>query len=186
MNSLNGVKSAICQDTNRCESITLNCGHAFGRPCMQGGLEEHNQINCHLCREQLSDDDIEIDKIPLQERVVTISKNTIKFISQTAYTFAHSIPSFLIGAAGGAAAVATAVVADEGYAEPRAALLGGGAVGVFIATQMRELTVSAYTGFASGIAAGLATCAFVGSSAAFSLGAVSVVGVAANYLARNH
>ncbi|WOG27500.1 hypothetical protein [Endozoicomonas sp. 8E] len=191
MNSLNGDIRTISQDTNHCESntpSTLNCGHASGRSCTQLGLERSNQINCHLCREQLSGDDIEVEKIPLQKRMVTILERTIKFIRETVDMFVHPAPSLFIGIAGGATAFAVAAVADEGYVGRGAAMIAGFATEGYLATyaQYEGMTVDFATGLATGIASGVATYAVMGSPGAFCLAAVSVVGVVANYHVRNH
>ncbi len=188
LNGVNGVECTLCQDSGRCESITLHCGHAYGRSCMRVSLEKYNQTNCHLCRKQLNDDDIkEIKKIPLQERVVTISKKTIKFICQVVCTYAPSFaPSTFAGFAAGATGVAGAGVAGAGFAA---------------GSLVRVLSLSVVTvvwgahfckktdGFASGVASGAAIGFALGNFEAVSMAAVSIVGTTANaagnYLVRN-
>ncbi|WP_422139769.1 hypothetical protein [Endozoicomonas sp. ALC020] len=191
MNSLNGDIRTICQDTKHCESntpSTLNCGNASGRSCTQAGLERSNQINCHLCREQLSGDDIEIEQIPLQKRMVTILERTTKFICETVDMFVHPTLSLTVGIACGATACAAAAVADEGHIGSGAPMFAGFATEGFLATyaQYYGMTVDYATGIATGIASGVATYAVMGSPGAFCLAAVSVVGVVANYHVRNH
>ncbi|WP_422410005.1 MULTISPECIES: hypothetical protein [unclassified Endozoicomonas] len=191
MNSLNGDIRTICQDTKHCESntpSTLNCGNASGRSCTQAGLERSNQINCHLCREQLSGDDIEIEQIPLQKRMVTILERTTKFIRETVDMFAHPTPSLLVGIAGGATAAVAALVADEYNGGIGASMFITCTTGVSVSILEweRQLTVELATGIATGVASGIATSVFMGKPAAVCLATVSVVKVAANYLVRNH
>ena len=83
MDSANGFKCAICYDSICCDStkyqsIELTCGHAFGKSCMRKWVESSNQTKCLLCRNPLTDIEInEIKTIPLQERAVIISKKSL-------------------------------------------------------------------------------------------------------------
>ena len=89
MDSANGFKCAICYDSICCDStkyqsINLTCGHAFGKSCMRKWVESSNQKKCLLCRNPLTDIEInEIKTIPLQERAVIISKKAFKLFGQT-------------------------------------------------------------------------------------------------------
>ncbi|WP_422410009.1 MULTISPECIES: RING finger domain-containing protein [unclassified Endozoicomonas] len=188
VNGIIEIKCTICFDTTNCKSIKLECGHAFGKSCMQQWLERNKQQSCRICLKKLTDSDIkQIKKIPLQERMVTISKRTLKFIRKISYTFAHPTPSFFISAAGGTVGVAGGVIADDVRSSGAlAAAMVGGAINTFLATQLRGKTVDVATGVATGIASGVATYAVLGIPGVFCLAAVSVVGVAANYLVKNH
>ncbi|WP_422473623.1 RING finger domain-containing protein [Endozoicomonas sp. ALB032] len=186
---VDNIKCAICYDTANCDSIELKCGHAFGKSCMQKWLARNDQKNCHFCRKELTDIDLKkIGKIPLHERMVVILERTIKFIRETVDMtvdmFVHPNPSLLVGIAGGATATLAAVVADENDAGIGASIFISCTIGGFVSIHEweRQLTVELATGFATGVA----TFVSMGKPAAFSLAAVSVVKLAANYLVRNH
>ena len=89
MDSANGFKCAICHDSICCDStkyqsIELACGHAFGKSCMRKWVESSNQKKCLLCRNPLTDIEInEIKTIPLQERAVIFLEKSFKLFGQT-------------------------------------------------------------------------------------------------------
>ncbi|WP_252177341.1 hypothetical protein [Endozoicomonas sp. 4G] len=187
-------KCAACRDTEKCnDSLTLSCGHAFGRKCKREWMEATNQKACLLCAKSFTDNDIaEIKRIPLRERMVTISKKTIRCFCRAISTLAPSVATpvavgYAVGAAAfGAAFGSTGVV---GPAVPIARAWAAFVISVVWAAKGGERVVNVASGIATGVAAGFATSATVGTAGAFGAATVVPIGKAAkvvdNYVARN-
>ena len=173
MDSANGFKCAICHDSICCDStkyqsINLTCGHAFGKSCMRKWVESSDQKNCLLCRNPLTDIEInEIKTIPLQERAVIILEKAFKVFGQT---ISRLVSPFVNSTAREFATVVTVATAT---ATATAAV----ATGVIVATDVDGLIdVSSIAGIIAGI-----TAWFVGGGVAVAT-SLTIVGAAAGAL----
>ena len=178
MDNAGGFKCVICYDSICCDSakyqsIDLTCGHAFGKSCMRKWIESSNQKECLLCKNPLTDYEIkEIKNIPLQERVIIVSKKAIKLFGQTilnnaSFFVAGTVTTFALANAG----VATRLVAS--FAPWLAAGCNAGIVGVAAGVAAGAVCVA--TGV--DMAAARAVCA--------TAGAVGTVGIIGGYVRVN-
>ena len=105
MDNASGYKCVICYDSICCDStkyqsINLTCGHAFGKSCMRKWIESSNQKECILCKNPLTDYEInEIKNIPLQERAVIIAQKAIKIFCRNIsndFSLLNVVPAALV------------------------------------------------------------------------------------------
>ena len=189
MESANGFTCAICRDSICCnstkyKSINLTCGHAFGKSCMRKWVESSNQKECCLCKNQLTDNEInkineineinEIKNIPLQERVVIISEKTIKLLGRTIFKL---VPLLAAGTAitfGAGVAVGNATGAI-GAAAGTAALVAGLAAGIAVGAVGAATGVDRDAVMAVGATAG--TVGAAGAAIGAAVGVAGALGV---------
>ncbi|WBA80992.1 hypothetical protein [Endozoicomonas sp. GU-1] len=159
------------------------CKHSSGRSGIRECVESSNQKNYISCEKQFSDN--EIKSIPLQDRLVAVSKKTIKFLCQATLTLTLPVaPSALAGFAFGATGSAAVGVDGAGFAAcaelaagPALIALAGFAIGAFWGSvQGERATSDVGTGVAKGVATGVATSVCMGSVGAASLVTSSAIG----------
>ncbi|WP_422449888.1 hypothetical protein [Endozoicomonas sp. ALB091] len=164
-------------------SDSTKCKHSSGRSGIRECVESSDQKNYLSCEKQFTDNEIEC--IPLQDRIVTISKKTIKFLCQATLTFTLPVaPSALVGFAIGATGSAAVGVDSAGFAAcaelaagPALIALAGFAIGAFWGSvQGERATSDVGTGVAKGVATGVATSVCMGTVGAASLATSSAIG----------
>lgn len=187
--SVNGLKDfdcAICYDST-CESIKLDCGHAFGRLCIRKWIERSNQIDCPTCQRQLTDENInEIKKASLWERAVSIPiKSTIFLCHAILMLTPPASPSAFVGLSVGGAGTVVAGVAGMPFGPFISAAAATALMGIWSMSESERAT-SVVPGIVTGVATGM----FLGAGGAAALAsgaAVSVVLEATGgYLQRNY
>ncbi|WP_163370795.1 hypothetical protein [Endozoicomonas acroporae] len=157
--------------------------HSSGRSGIRECVESSNQKNYLSCEKQFTDN--EIKSIPLQDRLVAVSKKTIKFLCQATLTYTLPVaPSALVGFAIGATGSAAVGFDGAGFdacaehaAGPTLLALAGFAIGAFWGSVVGERATSDVgTGVAKGVATGVASSVCMGTVAAVSLATSSVIG----------
>ncbi len=192
MDSTSGFKCVICYDSVKHQSIHLRCGHAFGKTCMRKWVESSKREECLLCKNPLTDDEVnEIKSIPLSERAVIITEKTIKLFGQTIFKFVRPFAiwtpvAIASGVAIGAATTGTAwftTVASRAAAGGTVAWSTAVAAGVAVGAVCAAAGVDRDTAKAFGASAG-AVCTFLQLAGGFGItaSAAGAVGITAGAL----
>ncbi|WP_422489735.1 hypothetical protein [Endozoicomonas sp. ALE010] len=162
---------------------STKCKDSSGRSGTRECVESSDQKNYLSCEKQFTDN--EIESIPLQDRLVAVSKKTIKFLCQATLTLTLPVaPSALVGFAIGATGSAAVGVDSAGFAAcaelaagPALIALAGFAIGAFWGSvQGERATSDVGTGVAKGVATGVATSVCMGTVGAASLATSSAIG----------
>ncbi|WP_257294179.1 hypothetical protein [Endozoicomonas sp. YOMI1] len=185
----NAVNPTIDSGLIKRRNTNPKSGHPSSS-CMRECVESSKQKNYLSCEKQLTDH--EIKSIPLQDRMVTFSKETLKFLCQATLMFAHPVaPSAAVGFAAGATVAAAVGVAGVGLTFGPLMTAGAGtALGFYWASVAGErATSSVDTGLAKGVSAGVATSICMGTAGAVGLATVSAIGstveAVGNYFEKN-